>query len=444
VSTDLSGSIVVFPKILSNSTRDTIIQLSNTSNNLVHVKCFYINAQLDNPSAPPGPFNPRRWQVTDFELWLTRQQPTHWVASQGRHVNPNDGFGNDGSGLDPGAIPPVPSGFEGELKCLQVDASGAPLAGNSLKGEATIRRNDGDVSKYNAVSILAADGISDDNIVRLNNSPDEGDEGFDGGLEANACYNTLLLNHVADGAPNPVLESLTAECDGVCSLDSGNAGASCESDCPGGVCGAASTCVGGDDEGDDCCTGGGSCVGQCPIRTTLTLVPCSQDLENVVPTEVDIHFDITNEFEQRFSANDEVDCWYNTPLSNIGAISGRCSRAPSMTCTSDAQCLAGNNGFCTKFGGLSFGTLGSLTAYSQIQPVGLDSGVIGIAEELQFLENDLAAGGAVSGWAAWSLQGLGDFVDVQGRQRFLPVTRVQGTRDLPGGPVIDTMTFTDF
>jgi len=258
VTTDLSGSIVVYPKVIwtgntaSPNDRDTVIQLSNTSNQLVHVHCFYVNAQPLNPSLPPGPFNPRRWQVTDFQLWLTRQQPTHWVASRGRAVNPGDGFGNDGSGLDPGAVPPVPPGFEGELKCVQVETSGAPFGGNALKGEALLRREDGDASKYNAISILAdPDTASADpsQELLLNNTPNTPDnEG-----EYNSCPNEILLDHFADGATNPVISQINpAECfdqcvTGTCSLSGG----SCTTDVD---------CDGAD---------------QCPIRTELTLVPCS-------------------------------------------------------------------------------------------------------------------------------------------------------------------------
>ena len=56
VSTDVSGSVLVFPKVVFDGgsmadDRDTVIQISNTSNNLVHAKCFYVNGALD----PAGP-----------------------------------------------------------------------------------------------------------------------------------------------------------------------------------------------------------------------------------------------------------------------------------------------------------------------------------------------------------------------------------------------------
>src|SRR5215468_293292 len=95
VSTDVSGSVLVFPKVVWTGQvvdgsqtaaleRDTVIELSNTSNNMVHAECFYVDARSLNGQPV--------WQETDFSIWLTKQQPTHWVASQGRQVNPADGF----------------------------------------------------------------------------------------------------------------------------------------------------------------------------------------------------------------------------------------------------------------------------------------------------------------------------------------------------------------
>src|SRR5438552_2103638 len=73
VSTEKSGSIIVFPKVVWDGTRDTIITISSTQNPMVHAVCFYINGAI-----------PGQCQATDFEIWLTKQQPTHWVASEGR------------------------------------------------------------------------------------------------------------------------------------------------------------------------------------------------------------------------------------------------------------------------------------------------------------------------------------------------------------------------
>lgn len=369
VSPDLSGSVVVYPKVVSNEARDTVLQLTNTSNNLVHVQCFYVNAAPLDPSSPAGPGNPRQWQVTDFTLWLTRQQPIHWVASQGRAIDPSDGFGNDGSGLDAGAVPPVPPGFEGELKCVQTTAGGDPFGGNSLKGEAVLRRTDGDVSKYNAIAILAdPDRAAGDPATRLDLDSTPNHDG-----EYASCANTLMLDHFLDGAENVVIEELN------------------NTECP--------------EEGD------------CPIRTELTLVPCSQDFENILPSRSTVQFAITNELEQNFSASTTVDCWLTVRLADIDAPTGSCTGATPQSCVTDQDCIDAENGFCNKNSVFSLGNLGTGTAFSRITPVGLDGGVIGVAEETMFNQS------AQSAQAAWNLQQEGN--------------RYDATSGLEGGPVVD-------
>jgi len=384
VSTDVSGSVLVFPKVLWTGegltkgvdplARDTVIQISNTSNNLVHAQCFYVNAQLFG-GVPI-------WQVTDFDIWLTRQQPTHWVASQGRAVNPNDSFGEDGSGLDPGGVPPVPAGFQGELKCIEVDASGTPFGGNNLKGEEVIRSGSGDVSKANADAILANPDLAGSepaNQLLLNNSP------LNTG-EYNACPNTSLLNHFVDGDDNPVIQEFNPVW---CDPDAG-----------------------------------------CPIRTYLTLVPCSEDFENNVPATVTVQFSITNELEQVFSASTTVTCWKNIRLADIDAPTGKCSQDNSM-CTSDDQCINRDEGFCTKQSVFSLGNLGSGTAFTSITPVDLDGGVITYAEEVHF--NDLDVNGVQTtnrAWAAWNPQSTGNRFDATDPANGGPA----------GGPVVDQIT----
>ena len=97
----------------------------------------------------------------DFAIWLTKQQPTHWSVGDGRFrtvatpVRPPPTPSATMQGSDPGRVPPVSSvPFAGELRCIEVDQSGAPISGNHLKGEATIISGDGDASKYNAVGLL--------------------------------------------------------------------------------------------------------------------------------------------------------------------------------------------------------------------------------------------------------------------------------------------------
>jgi hypothetical protein len=385
VSTDVSGSVLVFPKVIWTGFpdmflpedlqlyRDTVISISNTSNNMVHAHCFYVNAQVVGGQP--------LWQITDFAIWLTRQQPTHWVVSDGRPVNAGDDFGEDGAGLDPGAIPPVPPGFQGELKCIQVDASGTPFGGNNLKGEAVIRSADGDVSKANAVAILANPdlaGAEPPNELLLDNSV------LNTG-EYNACPNTWLLNHFVDGADEPVVDEFNELW--------------CEDD-------------------------------DCPIRTYLTLVPCSQDFENQVPASVTVQFAIVNEFEENFSASTTVDCWETFRLADVDAPTGRCTGDNSV-CINDQQCIDNSDGFCDKNSVFALGRLGTASAFTRITPADLppqlQGGVIAYAEEVHY--NNLTIGGTQvtnRAWAAWNPQATGN--------------RFDATLELPGGPVIDRIT----
>ena len=80
VTTEQSASILIFPKVIADGNRDTIIQITNTSNDMRHAHCFYVNGALTIPSLPPGPNNKPLWTETDFDIWLTKQQPTHWVV----------------------------------------------------------------------------------------------------------------------------------------------------------------------------------------------------------------------------------------------------------------------------------------------------------------------------------------------------------------------------
>lgn len=386
VSTDVGGSILVYPKVIWDGTRDTVIQMVNTSNITVHAHCTYINGAPTNPNQPIGQRNPALCQLTDFDVWLTKQQPTHWVVSLGRRVDPNDGFAQDGSGLDPGAIPPVPPGFTGELVCVQEDTAGTPWPGNALQGNAVLRRVDGDVTKYNAIAIGATGNISDDNKIQLNNTPTSDDgatDPFGNQFEASSCPATLYLNHFADGAADPVSE-------------------------------AANACV----------------DGNCPIRTDLTLVPCSIDFENVLPGRVTVQFDVTNEMEQHFSASTTVDCWMNAALGDIGSANGYCTgtNPAQALCQNDDDC-APTNGFCEKHGAFSAALLGTLGAFTRIIPVDLDGGVIGMAEESH---RNSANNTAV---AAWDLQAAGEFSN----GLFFPSTIYDATLATPGGPVVDTI-----
>ena len=282
VTTERSSSILVFPKVIANGVHDTIIQISNTSNSLVRAHCFYVNAALRDPEQDQGPLNPPLWLEVDFDILLTKQQPTYWVVSEGRDVNPTDepcGPGNadcPNAGFDPGHIPPVVPDFVGELKCIEVDDSGAPLAGNHFKGEAIlVRVDDGDISGYNAIGVLGQENNGDSTLVLGGGQcagngvicGNDDDCGGDGPcvIEYNACPQTWILNHQPQDAPDLVLGPESA------------------------------------------------------VDTELTIVPCTQNYETQIPTTVTLQFLTFDEFENQFSVSTSVTCWANFGLDQLGA-----------------------------------------------------------------------------------------------------------------------------
>lgn len=297
-TTEQSASILVFPKVIADGTRDTIIQITNTSNNMRHAHCFYVNGALTIPSLPPGPNNPPLWTEIDFDIWLTKQQPTHWVVSTGRQFFPPDlscrqapcdpnttgGPTPDNNtpadccdaGFDPGRVPPVVPDFTGELKCVEVDANGAPLGGNSFKGEATIEDpTTGDVSKYNAIGLKGFDTNNMDGILCLGGGVNS-DIGCGTGAEYEACPLTWILDHPAVGAPDRVVQQ------------------------------------------QPFCAGNETCTSS--VSTNLTVVPCTENFETQAPPVVTLQFLVTNEFEQTFSTSTSFQCWASYNLEDIDSI----------------------------------------------------------------------------------------------------------------------------
>jgi len=305
VTTERGASILAFPKVLADGNSDTIIQITNISNSMVHAACFYVNAA-------PDFFGNPLWQVTDFTIWLTKQQPTHWQVSTGRFVNPLDtcivngkivpSQGCADAGLDPGAIPPTPEGFVGELKCVEVDVAQNPIGGNHLKGEALIKTN-GDAAKYNAIGIQGTELAGETGNELLLNQP-LGPEDPPSG-QYNACPNVLLLNHFAVGVTDPFIleQGLGGTCSAMPATSSGTYKRPCQSDadCPG-----AGHCVNGPQIEDPAT---GDLALRSATLTDLTLIPCTQDFENAIPSTVTVQFEIFNEFEQRFSTSTTVTCW---------------------------------------------------------------------------------------------------------------------------------------
>ncbi len=327
VSSDRSGAILVFPRIIVDTQDppktprgrvDTLIRISNTSDQPLTLKCFYVNANGHCRGAPGvicDPYNPDAvnecapddfcipgWQETDFIVNITARQPVAWLASQGASscdqiVDPDNPvpcfpLGDSRVGLGgqtnrDSRVPPVPENpFIGNLRCIAVDRNEVPVERNALKGEVEIVRSnfdDLDVQGYNAIGIRALAGRNDgDNTLVIGGAgqcvagsraaatcSDDGD--CPGGTcrlpEYEGCPNILILDHFFEGANDPV---------------SGER-----------------------------------------VNTTLTLVPCTEDYERQNPVESPIQFLVFNEFEQRFSTSRIINCFHEFRLFDIdGATPG--------------------------------------------------------------------------------------------------------------------------
>lgn len=318
-TSDRSAGILVWPKVVVDTSgtltgvpTDTVITLANNSTtNWKQAHCFYINSTGHCANAPEtacftssdcsaSACEPS-WNKVDFNIFITRDQPLGWLASDGlgRGEYPIEGpgvcdnipklcfsdaqcgggtceIGPNGQNNIGSAIPPVPEDpFIGSLTCIQFDPTQNPpvpdhsATRNSLAGEADIVTTPDpnsaiDGAKYNAVGFLSNPGGDTDNVLEL------GGEGADYA----GCPQTLILDHFFDGATDP------------------------------------------SSVGPNTNSGNGETL------TELTLQPCGNNLLSREPGRVVAQFLVFNEFEQRFSASRIVDCLLDTPISNIDTPNG--------------------------------------------------------------------------------------------------------------------------
>jgi hypothetical protein len=248
--TERAGSILIFAKVVHDSERDTLIQITNTGNMVNRARCFYLNGDS--------------CAVTDFEITLTRQQPTHWRVGEGRPVNLLDGFGTDGAGLDPGRVPPVSDGFAGALICAEVNADGDPVPMNKLKGEATLldvsETISNNTSTYNAIAFSGT--VRDMNAdLELDGTTLPSDQ-----REYAACSDRHRVNFY----------SMPDQIDPVLGANSS-------------------------------------------VVANLTVLPCNLDLTRRSPRDIGLFFSGWDEFETAFSTGiNRRGCWLNVNLNELG------------------------------------------------------------------------------------------------------------------------------
>ncbi|MBI1814877.1 MAG: hypothetical protein HYR72_07865 [Deltaproteobacteria bacterium] len=275
VTLERAASMLIFPHVVVSAQQDTIIQLSNTSASTLNAICVYVDGSLTHPTFPQSPANPPTCSPTFFDITLSGnsgqgKQATHWTASLGRrvdalsdnflctHSNPPD---CDGAGFDPGLVPPAPLGFDGELICFTVDASGVPIANDGLTGDATIKDlTSGDLAQYLAIGLPGTINNNGDGVLCIGSGVSAT---CPSGAEYLACPDTWILNHVASGTEDPLV-------------------------------------------------GSGSSV-----STSLTIVPCGRDFTATSAANVSVQFQVTNEFEATLSATTTVTCFANSRLEDI-------------------------------------------------------------------------------------------------------------------------------
>jgi hypothetical protein len=368
VADDQAGTIAIFPKVIADGTRDTIITLTNTSNMQAYVHCEYVQGAgicetsplvapvfctRDIPTSPerstectavPGERCLVRWQSQNFDLILTRQQPTMWRVSTGRvfdllynskscelrlisgvfrEVCPGFFFTNIADPLNPtGNLLPPPGSpfFRGELKCFQTDQTlSAIMAGDALKGEAILETINPAasprISEYNSINIQGEEGTSD-LVLKLNHTP----TGGMGVGEFDACPEAIEFTHFGNGANNIIASALSPTA---------------------------------------CDTTG------CPVRTEITVIPCTENFESEQGSRVPLFFEFFDEFETPLNSSSPIlDCWATYDLSSLTTTQastggstfwktritpqgvGRCRSGANsgLSCSTDAQC--GPGGVC--------------------------------------------------------------------------------------------------
>ncbi|MEO8601046.1 MAG: hypothetical protein ABI629_00570 [bacterium] len=366
VSSDKPGSVVMWPKVIADGTRDTVITLTNTRNEQAYAHCEYVQALglcsitgdfcdpqatvAGSPGLCPtltGNVCVSQWQSADFDVVLTRQQPTMWRVSTGRVYDPFlTGGGACVDTIGPptrqscpglfliGMVPPALQPFRGELRCFQVASDGSALPSNGLKGEAVLETlGSTQISEYNSINVegLAAPTVA--GVVRLND------------IEYSACPEAVEVSHYAQGADDLVASTIDPTV----------------------------------------CTGSG-----CPVEAEITIIPCRADFINEEGARFATDIRYTNEFEQTLSVEPTFDCWANFDLRDLpfapAALSGTTFQRTRIIPTGSGLCITGTTSLTGQPGGPC-----STDAQCGIGGVcGPVTGILAIVEEFHNTDASLA------------------------------------------------------
>jgi hypothetical protein len=298
-ASDAPAGYVVFPKIqtdtqpidLAAPSIETVVQLTNTSQRVRNVHCFFVSGTDCHPD--------------NFNILLSPGQPFAWQVSAGSSIPLI-------AGQDP---------FIGELKCIEVNDPNVPLPvnANDLKGEATIytfRRVNGvvqdvDARTYNGIGFQTS-------VVSTAEPPDA----------QRAC-----LGSQTACTPGGTQCGAGGTCGAGKCVSGTKAGQGCNvnADCPLGSCdalmclgstsGAGSPCAAANyagcpdvlilnnffDQAPDPADANPDPALKRKITNNLTLAPCTEDLTTDEPEPITVvQFLIFNEFEQRMSTATRV------------------------------------------------------------------------------------------------------------------------------------------
>ena len=266
-----------------------------------------------------------QWQSLDFDVILTKQQPTIWRVSTGRRDDPLQD--PDDAECQPngqsqscpgfflvGQVPAPVQPFAGELRCIQVARDGSALNANGFKGEATIEtiaKEDPSlllpppagvavlstqISKYNSINVRAVRPPSGDPSILPLNGVVPGTSPFN---VYNACPEAVEFTNYSVGASDLVAESINPTA----------------------------------------CTATG-----CPVTTEITIIPCRADFEREIPTRFTVNIVYHNEFEQIASVERPFQCWTNFTLENLGFtnVAGSTFQRTRINPTGSGLCIDGS------------------------------------------------------------------------------------------------------
>jgi hypothetical protein len=126
------ASVAIVDNLQVTASSDATLAVVNVSNAMVHAHCFYATASCT---------------VTDFVVTLSAQGTVTWQALAGSVAN---------------LIPPIPeTPFDGEMVCVEVDASDTPVQGNHIYATRTAPGQ----CPLAQIGVLAGDGFSDGDAV---------------------------------------------------------------------------------------------------------------------------------------------------------------------------------------------------------------------------------------------------------------------------------------